>query len=142
MAARRLRLQKADADLVQKLDETMQEMRAQVREHFDTLASPASGSARNTQYPDCALTGTTPHGPRNYYDMRYAIRYGSRECEIQCEYVMAARMRYEYAMAARMRCAICDYAVSRVNAMRTRYGPRECDMRYANRLSARYAIRE
>ena len=31
-------------------------------------------------YPDCALTGTLPHGPRDYYGMRYAIRNGSREC--------------------------------------------------------------
>ena len=51
MAARRLRLQKAEADLVQKLDETMQEICAQVREHFDMLASPASGSWQPSHQP-------------------------------------------------------------------------------------------
>ena len=44
MAARTLRLQKAKADLVIKLDETMQEVRAQVREHFDLLACKSSNS--------------------------------------------------------------------------------------------------
>ncbi len=37
MPTRRLKLQKAEADLLKKLDETMQEMRDQVREHFDSL---------------------------------------------------------------------------------------------------------
>ena len=49
MAARRTRLQKAQADLVQKLDETMEEMQAQVREHFDSLASPPTGASSSVQ---------------------------------------------------------------------------------------------
>ena len=51
MAARRARLQKAEAELVQKLDETMQDLRQQVRERFDSLASPqicGTSSVRNT----------------------------------------------------------------------------------------------
>ena len=44
MAARKARLQKAEADLVQKLDETMQDLREQVRERFDSLASPQTGA--------------------------------------------------------------------------------------------------
>ena len=54
------------------------------------------------------MTGTLPHGPRDYYGMQYAIRYGSRECDMRCKYVMGHAN------------AICD--------MRIRYGPRECDI--------------
>ena len=47
MAARKARLQKAEAELVQKLDETMQDLREQVRERFDALASPQTGATRS-----------------------------------------------------------------------------------------------
>ena len=43
-ANRRHRLKKVEADLVQKLDETLQEMRAQVKEHFESLSSPTGAS--------------------------------------------------------------------------------------------------
>jgi len=76
-------------------------------------------------YPDCALTGTLLHGPRDYYDMRYAIRYGSHECDMRCECVMgranAIFMRYANTLRAARECD-------------KRYANRECDMRYANRL--------
>jgi len=50
--------------------------------------------------------------------------------------------------AVRILQAVCQYVMSRANAIRDtriRYGPRECDMRYAHTLRAaqmRYAIRE
>jgi len=57
-------------------------------------------------YPDYTLTGTLPHGPRDY----------SRECDTRCEYVMGR--------------------ANAIHDMRIRYEPRECDTQHANRLRA------
>jgi len=108
---------------------------------------------RNRLYPGCALTGTLPHGRRDYDDMRYAKSYGSRECEIRCEYVMGRTNAVcdDYAntlWAARMRYVICEHAMGRADTIcdtQIGYGPRECDMQFANTLWAariRYEQRE
>jgi len=84
----------------------------------------------------CILYTCRQHGRRDYYDMRYAIRYGSRECDTRCEYVMG---RANAICDMRYANAICDMLIrygARVCDMRIRYELRECDMRYANRLRA------
>ena len=103
-------------------------------------------------YSDCTLTGTLSRGLRDYYDMRYAIRYGSRECDMRCEYV-SGRANANTLRAARMRYAICEQSTGRANAIcdtrigcarygntlwaaRIRYAMREYDMRSANRPRA------
>ena len=48
--------------------------------------------ARQRPRTQTSLTGTLPHGPRDYYDTRYAIRYGPRECDMRS--LWAARIRY------------------------------------------------
>ena len=76
------------------------------------VAIPRGWGQTTASYPGCALTGTLPHGPRDYYDMQYAIRYGSRECDMRCEYVMGR------ANAIRgMRYAICENAMGRAKAI-------------------------
>jgi len=82
-------------------------------------------------YQDCALTGTLPHGPRDYYDIRYArntlwvarmryamrIRYGPRECDMRIRYGprVYAMGRANTLWAARMRYA--KNATSRANTL-------------------------
>jgi len=95
-------------------------------------------------YPDCALTGTLPHGPRDYYGMRYVQHVTNAIRDANTSRI--ARMRYRYAM--RIGYAPHESDVRRVNtlrAVRMRYAVRKYATGRANAICVvriRYAIRE
>lgn len=59
--ARRTRLQEAEADLMQNFDETMQEMHAQVCEHFDSLVNTPIGTNSSIHNPSDKLPHSKNH---------------------------------------------------------------------------------